>query len=170
MLVIVDCDIASTFAKINRIELLEKIFPGASFRITSSVYAELMRSKRAGFSFPAIIFSRFPLISLNDEELEIFKDFSQDKRIHYGEAEGLCICKNRGAVFLTNDSVVVKFCEEKGIKVLDLKDLLLIMAGKGILTRDEMKQLIEEIEKKDNTTIKAKDDILDVYERSSITE
>lgn len=39
--------------------------------------------------------------------------FSQDKRIHAGEAEGVAIANSRDGVFLTNDHKVVKFCEEK---------------------------------------------------------
>jgi len=164
MLFILDCDIASTFAKINRIDLLGRLFPKSSFHITNSVYAELMRSKRAGFLFPDRIFSRFTLISLQDEELEIFQEISRDERIHYGEAEGLSICKNRNAVFLTNDLVVVRFCEENGINVLSLKDVLLYIAEKRVLGHREMTQIIKKIETKDNTIIKSREDILNLYE------
>ncbi len=38
MIIILDCDSASTLAKINRIDILSKAFPGARFYITNSVY------------------------------------------------------------------------------------------------------------------------------------
>mgnify|MGYP001418873387 FL=1 len=52
-MIIIDCDVASMLAKVDRIDILSKAFPDANFCITNSVYAELMRAKRAGYSFPA---------------------------------------------------------------------------------------------------------------------
>src|SRR3972149_5522447 len=135
MSVILDCDTASTFAKIDRIALLKKTFPGSDICITNSVYTELLRAKRIGFSFPDKIFDTVKQIALIEAEIEYFQKFSQDNRIHAGEAEGVTIAKMRDAVFLTNDSLVVRFCEENEIKVLDLKDVLNLMGEKGVVTR-----------------------------------
>jgi len=49
--VILDCDLISSFAKINRIDLLEKLFPDAQLVITASVYNELLKTKEYGFDF-----------------------------------------------------------------------------------------------------------------------
>lgn len=127
MSVILDCDIASTFAKIDRIALLKKTFPKSDICITNSVYTELLRARRIGFSFPDKIFDTVKQIALIEAEIEYFQRFSQDNRIHAGEAEGVTIAMMRDAVFLTNDSLVVRFCEENEIKVLDLKDILNLM-------------------------------------------
>jgi len=81
--------------------------------------------------------------------------------IHFGESEGVSIAKNRGAIFLTNDSKVVRYCKEIGIDVLDLKDILLLLAIRRMVTHAEMKDLIQDIEEKDNTAIKDKTSILD---------
>jgi hypothetical protein len=48
----------------------------------------------------------------------------------------------RDAVFLTNDSLVVRFCEENEIKVLDLKDVLNLMGERRVVTRKEMLELV----------------------------
>lgn len=165
MLVILDCDIASTFAKVDRIALLKKVFPKSDIYITNFVYTELLRAKRIGFSFPDKIFDSIMQIALRDEEIEYFRRFSQDRRIHAGEAEGLAITKMREAIFLTNDSLVVRFCEENGIKVLDLKDVLTLMGERGVVAKKEMLDILREIEIKDNTTIKGKEDILELFDR-----
>ena len=68
MLVILDCDIASIFAKIDRIALLKKAFPKSDICITNSVYTELLRAKRIGFSFPDRIFDK---VGLFDTKLGI---------------------------------------------------------------------------------------------------
>ena len=165
MLVILDCDIASTFAKIDRIALLKRAIPKSDIRITNSVYTELLRAKRVGFLFPDKIFDSIMQIVLKEEEIELFRSFSQDKRIHAGEAEGLAIAKIRDAVFLTNDSLVVRFCEEKGLKVLDLKDVLILMGERGVITKKELLDILREIETKDNTKIKGKEEILELFDR-----
>jgi len=97
-------------------------------------------------------------------EIEYFQRFSQDNRIHAGEAEGVAIAKMRDALFLTNDSLVVKFCDEHEIKVLDLKDILNLMGEKGVVTRKEMLDILRDIEVKDNTIIKGKEEILEIFD------
>jgi len=166
MSVILDCDIASTFAKINRMALLKKIFPDSDICITNSVYTEIIRAMRLGFSFPDKIFGTVKHIALMEAEIECFQRFSQDRRIHAGEAEGLAIAKVRDSLFLTNDSQVVRFCEEYMIKVLDLKDVLILMGDKGIVTKKEMLDILRDIEVKDNTIIKGKEDILEIFDNT----
>jgi predicted nucleic acid-binding protein len=99
MMVILDCDIVSTLAKVDRLWLLKKAFPKEDIRITNSVYVELLRAKKAGFSFTDIVFKSIPVVLIAQEELERFQSLSQKNFIHFGEAEALSIAKNRGAYF-----------------------------------------------------------------------
>jgi len=167
MLILLDCDIASTFAKIDRIDLLEKLFPKSDIYITSLVYAELLRAKSIGFLFPDKIFSSIRLIALKEEEIEDFRSFSQNKRVHIGEAEGLAVARRRDAVFLTNDSLTVRFSEEYGIKVMDLKDILILIAKRGIVDKTEMTDILKKIEIRDNTWLKGKEEILALFAEKS---
>ena len=75
----------------------------------------------------------------------------------------MIIAKNRNGIFLTNDSRVVRHCLDNYIKVLDLRDILLILSKQRALTREEMKDLIHDIEEMDNTIIKDKSLILDRF-------
>ncbi len=43
-----DTDVLSTFGKIKRLDLLEKLFPGADFSIPTSVNNELFKAKDCG--------------------------------------------------------------------------------------------------------------------------
>jgi predicted nucleic acid-binding protein len=63
-MILVDCDVASTFAKIDRIDLLRKTFPGADIYITNSIYIELTKSKDEGLSFPERVFESIPVITM----------------------------------------------------------------------------------------------------------
>jgi predicted nucleic acid-binding protein len=159
--VILDCDIASCMAKIDRMDLLGAAFPNFEIFITESVSIELLRASQAGFSFPNRIFRNIPVISLNQDERIMQQEIPKNRSIHFGEAEGLIISKNRNAIFLTNDSRVVRYCRDNDLKVLDLRDILLLLARQGALSREEMGDLIHEIEQKDNIIIKDKSSILD---------
>jgi predicted nucleic acid-binding protein len=50
-IVVMDCDLISSFAKVNRIDLLETLFPDAQLVITASVYNELLKTKEYGVYF-----------------------------------------------------------------------------------------------------------------------
>ncbi len=114
-IVVLDCDLISSFAKVNRIDLLEKLFLDTQLMITASVYNELLKVKQYGFDFlDKIMQSNIGLVNIQKEETSVFEDFLQDYRIHLGEAEGIAIAKCRNGVFITNDSRAVRFCEEKG--------------------------------------------------------
>jgi predicted nucleic acid-binding protein len=166
--VILDCDIASCLAKINRIDLLWEAFPDFEVRITESVSIELMRASQAGFSFPDLIFKSIPVISLTQEERTMLQDIPKNRSIHFGEAEGLIICKSRSAIFLTNDSRAVRYCRDNNIKVLDLRDILLHIVMQKALTRAETIELIRNIEDKDNIIIKDKSELLDLIKPDHI--
>lgn len=64
---------------------------------------------------------------------------------------------------MTDDRKVIRFAEKNGIAVLDMKDLLTLLAIRQVLGYSEMISLIREIEVKDNTCIKYKDKILARY-------
>lgn len=164
MLAVLDCDILSTFAKINKVELLEKLFSG--LLMPYAVYVELTNAKSIGFNFPDRVFeSRIELTILKPEELKDFKTFIRIPKVHHGEAEGIVIAKNRNAVFLTNDGEIVKLCEKEWILVLDLKDVLRQIARKNLVSKKDMRCILDDIEKIENTLIKEKEDILEEYKK-----
>ena len=160
-MIILDCDIASCLAKIDRIDLLWAAFPDSEVCITESVSIELLRASQAGFSFPDRIFKSIPVISLNQDERIMLHGMPKNRSIHFGEAEGLIISKNRNAIFLTNDIRAVRYCRDNDTKVLDLRDILLILFKKRVLNREEMNDLIRDIEDMNNIIIKDKSSILD---------
>ncbi len=164
MEVVLDCDIVSTLAKIDRINLLFDLFKDSRVLIPNLVYVELLEAERIGFIFTEKIFlSQIEITTMMDSELTDFKSIVQNKKIHHGEAEGIVIARNRNGVFLTNDKTAVKFCEQNDIAVLDLKDILRIAARTKIISEPEMIKLIKDIEVKDNTIIVERDEIFEEY-------
>ncbi len=162
--IVLDCDIASTIAKIDRIRLLVQIFAGSRILIPNAVYVELLEAERIGFTFTKKIFkSKIEITTMMGSELNDFKSIVKNKRIHHGEAEGIAIARNRNGVFLTNDRIAVRYCEQNDVAVLDLKDILRIAAKKMIINETEMIKLMKDIEVEDNTVIVEKDEILQEY-------
>ncbi len=99
---------------------------------------------------------------------EIFRDshivIPNAVHVELLDAEGIAIARNRNGVFLTNDRVAVRFCEQNDVAVLDLKDILKITARKKIVDENEMIKIMKDIEVKDNTVIVERDEILKEYE------
>ncbi len=77
-----------------------------------------------------------------------------------GEIETLVLASTHQLLCLTNDRQAKAVCRILNRAYLDLEDLLRTFKIKGILTIAALKQLIEQIEEKDRTLIKAKDQIL----------
>lgn len=165
MVALFDCDILSTFAKINQITLLEKTFSKVNLYYSLSVYQEILKAQDLGFTFPGQIFrSKIKIIFPNQKESKMLRDFFVKERfLHLGELESMAIVKNRKGIFITNDKIALDFCLKHNIDVLDLKDCLKIAALKKIISKKEMEKVIKEIEIKDFTFIKNKKEILDVY-------
>jgi hypothetical protein len=77
-----------------------------------------------------------------------------------GELEGVSICEHREYILVTNDRAAKKVCDQYGIEFIDLRMILKSLLVTAILTDNELKALIYEIERRDRVTIKDKGDIL----------
>lgn len=154
-----DTDILSAFAKAGGIRYLKELCK--ELNISPSVYEELMRAKRAGYSFVDEILQNVEIILPSDDEFKAFRNLLESRKdLHEGECQLIVLCKSRKGILLTNDRFVKKFCKENSIDFLDLEDLLRALKLRKILQYVELKRLIDDIEKRDFTIIKSKDDIL----------
>ena len=63
-------------------------------------------------------------------------------------------------MLLTNDRKAKRACEQIGVTFLDLEELLRALKLRDILSDAQLEELIQKIEKRDRTIIKAKDEIL----------
>ena len=160
---IFDADILSMFGKVDRTDLLRKLFPDADPVITFEVYNELLRAKEAGYDFvDDILKQEFEVVHLNSE---LIKEFEQKKsklrNIHAGELTSILLCRREGMAFATNDSKAKRFCEENDVVWLDVVDILRLCYRKRVLDKREIENLIKEIEEKDRTRITKKGEIFE---------
>ncbi|MEA3281848.1 MAG: hypothetical protein U9Q68_04695 [Euryarchaeota archaeon] len=143
------------FAKIKRLELLKRLFSKHRIVITPEIYEELATSLDYGYTFPLDIFRYFEVLYPSKEESKEYQRLLIEKRrLGKGELEAISICKHRGYVFSSIDSAALKFAEEDGVETIWLHSILRSLWGSGLQSKDEVRNIITEIGKKDNTRIK----------------
>ena len=163
MNLVFDTDILSTFGKIRRLDLLRELFPNAMLLVPPSVYDELFKARERGYEFVDYIIESgiLEVTPLNEEELELLSKLREERRsLGLGELEGISICKHREYILVTNDITAKKVCDQNRIKFIDLSMILKSLLVAEVLTDDELKAVIDEIERKDRVVIKDKGVIL----------
>src|SRR3989304_1440423 len=119
------------------------------------VYEELSIPIDYCHSFPLKIFKEFKIINPDETEQEMYREFLRgNRRIGKGEVEAISICINRKYYFSSMDEAAISFAEAKGITTISLHSILRSLWESRILTKEEVKKLISEIEQKDNTRVK----------------
>ena len=98
---------------------------------------------------------------LSPDEKELMITFDIPDPFGSGERDPVAICRNRGYSFLSNEKKVKNFCEKKGIVCIDLNGILKALWKFKILSKDDVLELINEIEHKDNVVVTSKDGILE---------
>ncbi|MFQ6056499.1 MAG: hypothetical protein ACE5J3_11020 [Methanosarcinales archaeon] len=160
MIVVSDCDILSMFGKVGAVQHLKELFE--EIYIPPAVYEELRRAKEIGFDFVDELIENIKILNLNDEEFsEFILLVEHEKYLHSGELQGIVLCKHRNGVLLTNDRRAKNFCKRNNIVYFDVKGILRAFYKKKVLEREEIRNLVREIEEKDNTRIK---DFEEVFE------
>jgi Predicted nucleic acid-binding protein, contains PIN domain len=150
-----DADIASAFAKIKRLELLKRLFSKHRIVITPEIYEELTTSLDYGYTFPLDIFRYFEVLYPSEEESEEYQKLLIEKRtLGKGELEAISICRHRIYTFSSIDATALRLAEENGVEILELHSILRSLWGSVFQSKEEVRGIITEIEKKDNTKIK----------------
>ncbi len=81
--------------------------------------------------------------------------------LHEGECQLIILCRSRDGILLTNDAPVKRYCDGNNINYLDLEEILRSLKRRKVLQYNELKNLITDIEEKDWTIIRSKEDTLE---------
>jgi predicted nucleic acid-binding protein len=160
--ILIDTNILSTFARINRLDFLSQVFNADVLYISANVYDEVRKGIEKGYSFLSPVFvlvesKKLRIATLSEKEclIEIPSSFGP------GERDSIAICVNRNATFATNEKRVISYCKRNSIAYTTLNKILTASLRLGILRREELVRLIEEIEDKDNIVFACKEQILE---------
>lgn len=151
--VIIDTDILSTFCKIGKLELLQRLFRRSIIIIAPSVYKEIREAVQSGllsYSPPA----RFSRIKLEPAERRLAKEIHERRRFGQGDCECIAIARQRKCLLLTNDQQAQREADLLSVEYINLLLILRELWKTGMMTRDQVIGLAREIEDKDKIVIK----------------
>ncbi len=154
--VVIDTDILSVFAKIKKTELLQRLFTRTSVLLTPQVYTELKRGEKLGIiklSLPA----RFSRIKLEHAEKRLLKEIFDRRKLGLADSECIAVSYNRKSLLVTNDEDVKKEADKLFVQYIDLTGILRMLWKGNIMSKDHVRNLIDEIEKKDKIVIEDRD-------------
>lgn len=162
MKILFDTDLISSFSKIEKIDLLKKLFDNIDLCISFEVFKELLVPLDYGYSFPKTIFNKCQVIYCKDDERELFQNrLLENKFLGKGELESIIICQSRNFFFSAIDQKAIDYAQNQGITIFPLKLILRLLWKQGILSKPEVRGLISELEHKDKLMIKFVDDIFE---------
>lgn len=159
-MILVDTNILSTFAKIDRLDLLEEVL--GEMHISPNVLDEVKRAEELGYPHAEKILGWVKkdkiLISCpQDDEVKLLDEvpFSFGR----GERDCVAMALKRNALIVTNERKVLNYCKKKGIAHVRLNTLLRKLWKDEIMSQDEVRELIDEIEENDNLVVTEKKSI-----------
>lgn len=74
--------------------------------------------------------------------------------LNSGEAESITVCRTRGAAFLPNDRRAHNSCLDESIEVFDLIDMLRALWKLRVCSKQQVRQLVNDIENREGMVIK----------------
>ena len=161
-MILIDNNILSTFAKIGRLALLFQVTAEVLY-ISPNVYNELQQGLQVGHTvlqavFDLIASGKLQVVSLTEEDHQRMAQipFTSAK----GEADSLAYCLGHQAIFVTNDQRAYKRGIQLGVTCIRLATLLRSLWVTGVLTKEKVRELIDEIERAEGTIIKDRQEIL----------
>jgi predicted nucleic acid-binding protein len=151
--VILDSDFLSSFLKIDRCELIRIFYRLETALIPAAVHREIAQTDLLGQLLETGWIKSPPAEPLPDDDL------LEDHVFHaLGDGEQACIVLTRtlaDAVLLTNDNLARRFAASLGIAVVNIPAFLLACKEEGLLGRDQVAQIVEDLRAKDYYEFKA---------------
>lgn len=165
-MIVADTSILSTFARIQRIELLFTVAETDSLHLAPAVVKELKVGLQKGLDFLQPILNnlasgtRFYSVDLTSDEKSLAGTLPSSPNA--GERESIAVCLKRvDSKLLTNDKRAHNFCKTNHIPSLDLKLVLRRLWKVNHCTKEEVRSIMNKIEKNEpGMVIKGKDEIL----------
>ena len=161
-MVLTDTNILSTFAKINELSLLRQLFVEEGIGIVPAVYEELHHGVSKGYvalqaALELIQHRQIDLVVPTAEET--LEKSALPPSFDAGERETIAVAKVRGAKILTNERLVKNWCQQAGIQYWDLPGILRALWRIHLLTKEQVRSLVIQIEAKDRIVFKDQEQI-----------
>lgn len=149
-MIVSDTDFLSAFSKIDRIDLIFKVFKTKEITITKAVYDELKEAPVFD-----LLLSYF---SAKENKIIIKKVSAKDvpENLGTGERESITLAKDKKAKLLMDDRDAGEYAESKGVDVIDIPAFLFHCKKKNILSVSEIRSIINNLKDKDHYEFETK--------------
>lgn len=154
-MIILDTDIASTFAKADALDaLIDLLSARHEVYITPRIYEELQIPLAFGYGFPKEILTHVKVLDLSTDEQRDYRGLlKQCPTVGRGELEAIVVCKRRGGIFSSLDRQALRVAASQGVSTLPLGAILHEFVGRRVYSKAELRVLIEKINRVDNRHI-----------------
>ncbi len=155
MLVISDTNILSSLAACDALSCLFRLFPDTIIYIPPTVHQELQIGLENGKRYLNLVLlatHQIQVLHLLELEQQMIK--SLPNKLNRGECEAIALAKNRQALLLCNDKRAIRYCQEEEIESINLPYLLRLFWTRKILSKVQVKELIERMEQVENLVLK----------------
>jgi len=140
--------------KINKLDLLQKLFYKSTILLAPSVSKEIKQGIRLGIIPPGPI--RFSRIKLELSEKRLVRELRETRRLGLADAECIAIAKYRNCLLITNDHNVETEAKSHSVSHINLPLLLRELWKSNVLPKHQVAKHMKEIEEKDRVVIKNK--------------
>jgi predicted nucleic acid-binding protein len=156
-MILIDTDLLSAMAKVARLPLLFTLLQATRLHLTPGVFGELTHSFNLQRQYAVDVFTlltagQFQLVYLTPEEARL-RD-SLPATLGVGERESIAIARARGGVALSNESRVAYCCQQYRVPCLRLPDILRALWREGIVSRQEVQDIVRDLQVKDRMQFK----------------
>ncbi len=156
---LLNTDILSIFAKANALSLLCKLLGCERLPITTGVFNEIVVPLEYGYNFPRLIMAMAETVLMSSDEAAIFEALRLEGKVSAADAEIVAICQRRSWVYVTMDRVAARYAEQHGVRTVDLHALLKAALTGGLLAEDQLRALVEQMERTDHTIFPFKEEL-----------
>ena len=159
-MILIDTNILSTFAKIDRLDLLEEVFK--EMHISPNVLDEVKRAEELGYSHAEKILElirkgKIQISCPREDEIEFIDKIPSS--FGRGERDCVAMALKRDALIVTNEGKVLNYCKQNGIDHVRLNTILRKLWIDEIIEQEDVRDLIHEIEEKDSLVVTDKESI-----------
>ncbi|ODS34949.1 MAG: hypothetical protein A7316_04780 [Candidatus Altiarchaeales archaeon WOR_SM1_86-2] len=137
-------------------------FQDENIAIVPAVYEELTDGVNKGYQTLARVLElvdkqAIKILPLTEDEITAKARLPAS--FDEGEREAIVVAKTRNLQITTNEKQIGNYCREEGILYLNLPDLLRMMWLNEILSKSDVRAMVNEIEGKDNIKFKSTENI-----------
>lgn len=153
---LLDNDILSTFAKIERMDLLFDLFGERSVAVTGNVVFEINKAIEIGLVvyehvLDLVESGRIRILPTTKRDLALMRELPN--YMGAGERDSFAICKNSDYVLVTDDRRVIKYAHKENVSVISLHMILRAFWVLGVCSRAEVRDILKLIQEKDRKII-----------------